>query len=67
IDLMTKAQYLLQQKNYKLSTDGRRILAYDIGNIQDDRYEESVKLLKKIADIKIDDFPSHIIDEIENT
>ncbi|MBA0608284.1 hypothetical protein Godav_020522 [Gossypium davidsonii] len=30
---MTKAQYLLQQKNYKLWTDGRRILTYDTGNI----------------------------------
>ncbi|KAH1038146.1 hypothetical protein J1N35_039889 [Gossypium stocksii] len=32
IDLMTKAQYLLQQKTYNLWTDGRRILAYNIGN-----------------------------------
>ncbi|MFQ6622788.1 hypothetical protein Gotur_002760, partial [Gossypium turneri] len=31
IDLMTKAQYLLQQKTYKFWTDGRRILAYDTG------------------------------------
>ncbi|MBA0850046.1 hypothetical protein Goshw_024521, partial [Gossypium schwendimanii] len=38
---MTKTQYLLQQKNYKLWTDGRRILAYDTGNIQDDRDEKS--------------------------
>ncbi|MBA0859077.1 hypothetical protein Goshw_003108 [Gossypium schwendimanii] len=30
---MTKTQYLLRQKNYKLWTDGRRILAYDTGNI----------------------------------
>ncbi|MBA0734225.1 hypothetical protein Gogos_018165, partial [Gossypium gossypioides] len=43
---MTKAQYLLQQKNYKLWSDGRRILAYDTGNIQDDRDEKSVQLLK---------------------
>ncbi|MFQ6655485.1 hypothetical protein Gotur_026015 [Gossypium turneri] len=64
---MTKAQYLLQQKNYKLWTDGRRILAYDTGNIQDDKDEESVQLLKKIADMEVDDFPSHIIEEIKNT
>ncbi|MBA0810347.1 hypothetical protein Gohar_002351, partial [Gossypium harknessii] len=31
-----------------------------------DRDEESVQLLKKIADIEIDDFPSHIIEEIKN-
>ncbi|MBA0607286.1 hypothetical protein Godav_019616 [Gossypium davidsonii] len=64
---MTKAQYLLQQKNYKLWTDGRRILAYDTGNIQDDKDEKSVQLLKKIVDMEIDDFPSHIIEEIKNT
>ncbi|MBA0779394.1 hypothetical protein Gotri_003649 [Gossypium trilobum] len=64
---MTKAQYLLQQKTYSLWTDGRRILAYDTGNTQDDRDEESVQLLKKIADMEIDDFPSQIIEEIKNT
>ncbi|MFQ6621013.1 hypothetical protein Gotur_001432 [Gossypium turneri] len=64
---MTKAQYLLQQKTYSLWTDGRRILAYDTGNTQDDRDEKSVQLLKKIADMEIDDFPSHIIEEIKNT
>ncbi|MFQ6629883.1 hypothetical protein Gotur_007882 [Gossypium turneri] len=37
IDLMTKPQYLLQQKTCSLWTDGRRILAYDTGNTQDDR------------------------------
>ncbi|MBA0574683.1 hypothetical protein Golob_001870 [Gossypium lobatum] len=63
---MTKAQYLLQQKNYKLWTDGRRILAYDTGNIQDDRNEKSVQLLEKIADMEIDGFPSHKIEEIKN-
>ncbi|MBA0692688.1 hypothetical protein Goari_010225 [Gossypium aridum] len=31
IDLMTKTQYLLQQKTYNFWTDGRRILAYDTG------------------------------------
>ncbi|MBA0662153.1 hypothetical protein Goklo_006336 [Gossypium klotzschianum] len=30
---MTKAQYLLQQEIYRLWTDGRRILAYETGNI----------------------------------
>ncbi|MBA0728865.1 hypothetical protein Golax_001727, partial [Gossypium laxum] len=67
IDLMIKAQYLLQQKNYKLWTDGRRILAYDTGNIQDDRNEKSVQLLEKIAGMEIDGFPSHKIEEIKNT
>ncbi|MBA0624930.1 hypothetical protein Godav_010198 [Gossypium davidsonii] len=64
---MTKAQYLLQQNS--LWTDGRRILAYDIGvrYTQDDRNNESVQLLKKIADMEIDDFPSYIIEEIKNT
>ncbi|MBA0754994.1 hypothetical protein Gogos_005635, partial [Gossypium gossypioides] len=33
----------------------------------DDRDEKFVQLLKKIADLKIDDFPSHIIEEIKNT
>ncbi|MBA0643863.1 hypothetical protein Goklo_028118, partial [Gossypium klotzschianum] len=28
IDLMAKAKYLLQQKDYQFRTDGRRILAY---------------------------------------
>ncbi|MBA0864005.1 hypothetical protein Goshw_028542 [Gossypium schwendimanii] len=42
IDLMTKAQYLLQQEIYKLWTDERQILAYETGNIQNDRDEESV-------------------------
>ncbi|MFQ6619565.1 hypothetical protein Gotur_000643 [Gossypium turneri] len=46
IDLMTKAQYLLQQKTYNLWTDGRRILAYDTGNTQEGRDKESVQLLK---------------------
>ncbi|MBA0605042.1 hypothetical protein Godav_017657 [Gossypium davidsonii] len=66
---MTKAQYLLQQKSYCFWTDGRRILAYDAGAgyRQDDRSKESVQLLKKIADMEIDDFPSHIIEEIKNT
>ncbi|KAK5793865.1 hypothetical protein PVK06_035030 [Gossypium arboreum] len=59
IDLITKTQYLLQQKTYSLWTDGRRILTYDIGNTQDDKEEESMQLLKKKADMEIDDFPSH--------
>ncbi|MFQ6643099.1 hypothetical protein Gotur_017541 [Gossypium turneri] len=33
IDLMTKAQYLLQQEIYRLWTDRRRILAYETRNI----------------------------------
>ncbi|MFQ6641049.1 hypothetical protein Gotur_014555 [Gossypium turneri] len=44
-------------------------IAYDIGvgYTQDDRNNESVQLLKKIADMEIDDFPSYIIEEIKNT
>ncbi|MBA0659620.1 hypothetical protein Goklo_011735, partial [Gossypium klotzschianum] len=52
---------------YKLWTDRRRILAFPNGNIQEDRDEESVKLLKKIADMEIEEFPSHIIEKIKNT
>ncbi|MBA0696095.1 hypothetical protein Goari_002681 [Gossypium aridum] len=32
IDLMTKAQYLLQQKSYYFWIDDQRILAYDAGS-----------------------------------
>ncbi|MBA0723153.1 hypothetical protein Golax_003762 [Gossypium laxum] len=64
---MTKAQYLLHQQIYKLWIDGRRILAYDTRNIQNDRNEESLRLLKKIAEMEIEDFPSHIIEEIRST
>ncbi|MFQ6624498.1 hypothetical protein Gotur_003713 [Gossypium turneri] len=63
---MTKTQYLLQQEIYKLWMDGRRILAYETGNIQNDRDKESVRLLKKIAEMEIEDFSSHIIEEIKN-
>ncbi|MFQ6626204.1 hypothetical protein Gotur_005004 [Gossypium turneri] len=51
------------------TTNGRRILAYDTrtGNIQEERDKESVQLLKMIADMEIDDFPSHVIQEIKNT
>ncbi|KAK5811677.1 hypothetical protein PVK06_027032 [Gossypium arboreum] len=59
IDLITTAQHILQHQTYKLWTNGRRIVADDTGNIQKDRDEESLKLLKKIADIEIDDYPSH--------
>ncbi|MFQ6659437.1 hypothetical protein Gotur_028337 [Gossypium turneri] len=49
------------------TTDGRRILAYytGSGNIQEDRDKECVQLLKMIADMEIDDFPSHIIEKIK--
>ncbi|KAK5845810.1 hypothetical protein PVK06_002039 [Gossypium arboreum] len=67
IDLITIAQYVLQHQTYKLWTNGRRTVADDIRNIQKNRDEESLKLLKKIPDIEIDDYPSHIIDEIRNT
>ncbi|KAG8477445.1 hypothetical protein CXB51_030489 [Gossypium anomalum] len=43
------------------------IVADDTGVIQKTRDEESVELLKKIADVEIEDFPSEIIEEIKNT
>ncbi|MBA0626388.1 hypothetical protein Godav_004062 [Gossypium davidsonii] len=64
---MKKAQYLFKQMAYKLWTNEKKILAYEIGNIQKERDEESMQLLKKIANMEIDDFPSHIIEEIKNT
>ncbi|MBA0733742.1 hypothetical protein Gogos_017723 [Gossypium gossypioides] len=47
--------------------DGRRVLAYQTRNIQENRDEESLRLLKKIAEIKIEDFRSHILEEIRST
>ncbi|MBA0761498.1 hypothetical protein Gotri_024137 [Gossypium trilobum] len=38
-----------------------------VGYTQDDRNKESVQLLKKIADMEVDGFSSHIIEEIKNT
>ncbi|MBA0702311.1 hypothetical protein Goari_005453, partial [Gossypium aridum] len=46
---------------------GRRILADYTGNIQHNRDEESLKLLKKIADIEIKDYPSHFLEQIRST
>ncbi|MFQ6640755.1 hypothetical protein Gotur_014348 [Gossypium turneri] len=66
INLLSQARYLLHDEVYKLWTGGRRILAYPNGNIQKDRDEESLKLLKKIADMKIEEFSSHIIENIKN-
>ncbi|MBA0638389.1 hypothetical protein Godav_029447, partial [Gossypium davidsonii] len=63
IDLIAKTKYLLQQKDYRLWTDGRRILAYH----SKERDEESMRLLKKIADIEIEDFPPHILEKIKST
>ncbi|MBA0740210.1 hypothetical protein Gogos_013429 [Gossypium gossypioides] len=67
IDLITKAQDLLQQQIYQLWIDGRRILAYYTKNIEENRDEESLRLLKKIAEMEIEDFPSHILEEIRST
>ncbi|MBA0660165.1 hypothetical protein Goklo_012214 [Gossypium klotzschianum] len=47
--------------------DGRRILAFPNGNIQEERSEESVKLLKKVVEMEIEEFPSHIIEKIKYT
>ncbi|MFQ6668484.1 hypothetical protein Gotur_034113 [Gossypium turneri] len=67
IDLLSQAHYLLHDDVYKFWTDGRRILAFPNGNIQKDRDEESVKLLKKLADMDLEEFPSHIIEKIKYT
>ncbi|KAK5785866.1 hypothetical protein PVK06_040487 [Gossypium arboreum] len=61
---MVKAPVGSQLFSTPSTTDGRRIVADDTGNIQKNRDEESLKLLKKIADMEIDDYPSHIINEI---
>ncbi|MFQ6620355.1 hypothetical protein Gotur_000423 [Gossypium turneri] len=63
IDLMAKARYFLQERNYQLRTDGRRIMAY-YSRISD-KDEESICLLKKIAEMDIKDFPSHILQQIK--
>ncbi|MBA0879733.1 hypothetical protein Goshw_008740 [Gossypium schwendimanii] len=66
IDLLSQACYLLHDEVYKLWTDGRRILAYPKGNIQEDKDEEYLKLLKKIVDMEIEEFLSHFIENIKN-
>ncbi|MFQ6638116.1 hypothetical protein Gotur_012614 [Gossypium turneri] len=63
IDLLAKARYLLQERNYRLRTNGRRIMAY-YSRISD-KDEESIRLLKKIAEIDIEDFPPHILQQIK--
>ncbi|MFQ6639967.1 hypothetical protein Gotur_016369 [Gossypium turneri] len=40
---------------------------YYVSYPMEDRDEESVKLLKKIADMEIEEFPLHIIEKIKNT
>ncbi|MBA0701460.1 hypothetical protein Goari_022914, partial [Gossypium aridum] len=65
IDLMPKAKYLLQERNYRLRTDGRRIMAY-YSRISD-KDEESIRLLKKITNMDIEDFPPNIVQQIRNT
>ncbi|MBA0796163.1 hypothetical protein Gohar_006957, partial [Gossypium harknessii] len=64
IDIVATTQDLLQQEIYQLWTDGRRILAYYTGDIQENRDEESLRLLKKIADPEIEDYPSHLLEQI---
>ncbi|MBA0753016.1 hypothetical protein Gogos_021847, partial [Gossypium gossypioides] len=61
IDLIAKAKYLLQQKEYQFKTDGRRIMAYH-SEIIEEKDEEFTQLLKKIADMEIEDFPSNILE-----
>ncbi|MBA0650266.1 hypothetical protein Goklo_017706, partial [Gossypium klotzschianum] len=67
IDLISAAQDLLQQNIYQLWSDRRTIVAYYTGNIQENRDEESLRLLKKITDIQIEDYPSHILEQIKIT
>ncbi|MFQ6635295.1 hypothetical protein Gotur_010266, partial [Gossypium turneri] len=66
LELLSQAYYLLHDEVYKLRTDGERILAFPNGNIQEERNEESVKLLKKITEMEIEEFPSHITQKIKN-
>ncbi|MBA0786094.1 hypothetical protein Gotri_027224, partial [Gossypium trilobum] len=66
IDIVATAQDLLQQEIYQLQTDGRRILAYYTGDIQENRDEESLRLLKMIVDTKIEDYPSHLLEQIRS-
>ncbi|MBA0620859.1 hypothetical protein Godav_006527, partial [Gossypium davidsonii] len=63
IDLMTKVRYLLQERNYRLRTDGRRIMAYYFRI--SDKDEESIRLLKKMVEMDIEDFPPHILQQIK--
>ncbi|MBA0763131.1 hypothetical protein Gotri_012640, partial [Gossypium trilobum] len=42
-------------------------MTYDTENNQEKINEESIQLPKKIAKIEIDDFLSHIIEDIKNT
>ncbi|KAG8482542.1 hypothetical protein CXB51_024273 [Gossypium anomalum] len=67
IDLMSTARHVLQDQTYTLHTDGRRIVADKNSVIQKSRDEESLQLLKKIADMELDDFPSDITEEIKDT
>ncbi|MBA0614679.1 hypothetical protein Godav_014945, partial [Gossypium davidsonii] len=66
INLMAKTKYLLQQKNYQFRTDGRRILAYHSYLIKE-KDDEGIQLLKKIANMDIEDFPSNILQQIRST
>ncbi|MFQ6651231.1 hypothetical protein Gotur_023175 [Gossypium turneri] len=60
---MAKARYLLQERNYYIRTDGRRIMAY-YSRIGDK--DESIQLLKKIAEMDIEDFSPHILQQIRS-
>ncbi|MBA0653924.1 hypothetical protein Goklo_021022, partial [Gossypium klotzschianum] len=64
IDIVATAQDFLQQEIYQLWTDGKRILVYYTRDIQENRDEESLRLLKKIVDTEIEDYPSHLLEQI---
>ncbi|MBA0708110.1 hypothetical protein Golax_020096, partial [Gossypium laxum] len=61
-----KPNIFSKKKIIRLWTNGRRILAYHSGIIEE-RDEESMRLLKKIADIEIEYFSSHILEKIRST
>ncbi|MBA0577354.1 hypothetical protein Golob_024242 [Gossypium lobatum] len=61
INLIAKAKYLLQQKDYQFKIDGGRVMTYHSGIIEE-KDEEFTQLLKKIADMEIEDFSSNILE-----
>ncbi|MFQ6652863.1 hypothetical protein Gotur_024537, partial [Gossypium turneri] len=57
-----------ENKEHLEITIDRRILTYhSLAYHSKERDEESIRLLKKIADIEIEDFPSHILEKIRST
>nr|KJB75407.1 hypothetical protein B456_012G040300 [Gossypium raimondii] len=63
---MVKAKHILQQKDNQFRTDGRKILAYHSYLIKE-KDDEGIQLLKKIAEMDIEDFPFNILQQIRST